>query len=133
MPNSIKNSASLMEFKTKIKTWAADHCLCRICKKYVGRKGFIHVVPQVLVLSSFCWTFCTSYFLVVIPLMAFFLKISDLAIYLNIWIFNFIYSRAEIFRDCRDFRQFYRIVLFFFHFIFHFYRLFFLALISHIL
>ena len=39
--NSIKNSASLKEFKTKVNTWADDRCLCRICKKYVGRVGFI--------------------------------------------------------------------------------------------
>ena len=41
LPNSIKNSASLKEFKTKINTWAFEGCPCRICKKYVGRVGFI--------------------------------------------------------------------------------------------
>ena len=41
LQNSIKNSASLKEFKTKINTWAFERCLCRICKKYVGRVGFI--------------------------------------------------------------------------------------------
>ena len=40
LPNSIKNSASLKEFKTKINTWAFERCPCRICKKYVGRVGF---------------------------------------------------------------------------------------------
>ena len=39
--NSINSSASLKEFKTKINTWAFDCCPCRICKKYVGRVGFI--------------------------------------------------------------------------------------------
>ena len=33
LPNSIKNPASLKEFKTKINTWAFDYCPCRICKK----------------------------------------------------------------------------------------------------
>ena len=41
LPNSIKSSASLKEFKTKINTWAFERCPCRICKKYVGRVGFI--------------------------------------------------------------------------------------------
>ena len=41
LPNSIKNSASLKEFKTKINTWALESCPCRIFKKYVGRVGFI--------------------------------------------------------------------------------------------
>ena len=41
LPNSIKNSASLKEFKTKINTWAFERCPCRIRKKYVGRVGFI--------------------------------------------------------------------------------------------
>ena len=45
LPNSIKNSASLKEFKTKINTWAFERCPCIICKKYVGRIGFIKVVP----------------------------------------------------------------------------------------
>ena len=45
-PNSIKNSASLKEFNTKINTWVFERCpCCRICKKYVGRVGFIFVVP----------------------------------------------------------------------------------------
>ena len=30
LPNSIKNSASLKEFKTKINTWAFERCPCRI-------------------------------------------------------------------------------------------------------
>ena len=41
LPNSLKNSASLKEFKRKINTWAFDHSPCRICKKYVVRVGFI--------------------------------------------------------------------------------------------
>ena len=40
-PNSIKDSASLKEFKTKINTWAFELCPCRIYKKYGGRVGFI--------------------------------------------------------------------------------------------
>ena len=38
LSNSIKNSASLKEFKTKISTQTADHCPSGICQKYVGRE-----------------------------------------------------------------------------------------------
>ena len=41
LPNSIKKSASLKEFKTNINTSTADHCPCRIYKKYVGRAELI--------------------------------------------------------------------------------------------
>ena len=41
LPNSIKNSPSLKEFKTEINTWAFERCPCRICQRYVGRVGFI--------------------------------------------------------------------------------------------
>ena len=41
LPNSIKSSAFLKEVKTKTNTWAFEPCSCRICKKYVGRVGFI--------------------------------------------------------------------------------------------
>ena len=55
-PNSIKNCASLKEFKTKIDTLTGNHCPCRICEKYIGRVGFIQVVPQVLQFR-FCHAF----------------------------------------------------------------------------
>ena len=38
LPKYIKNSVSLKKFKTKINTWAADRCPCRISKKCVGRE-----------------------------------------------------------------------------------------------
>ena len=39
-PNSMKNYSSLKDFKTTTLS-EADRCPCRICKKYVGRLGFI--------------------------------------------------------------------------------------------
>ena len=42
LTNSLKNSASFKELKTKINTWAADRFACRICKKYVGRVVLLH-------------------------------------------------------------------------------------------
>ena len=32
LPDVIKNSQSLKEFKTRVKTWAPNECTCRLCK-----------------------------------------------------------------------------------------------------
>ena len=51
LPNSMKNSASLKEFKTKINTWTFEHCPCRIhLSCYIGF--------ALLVLSCFYLTIC---------------------------------------------------------------------------
>ena len=60
LTSSIHNSASLKEFKTKTHAWTADHFPYRIHKKYVGRVGFIQVVPQILhfrFCHRFTWPF----------------------------------------------------------------------------
>ena len=44
VPNEIKDSESLNEFKRKIKKWKPDKCPCRICKTYVSGLGFVNVV-----------------------------------------------------------------------------------------
>ena len=41
VPEDIKNSKSLIEFKTKIKRWTPSGCTCRLCKIYVPRLGFL--------------------------------------------------------------------------------------------
>ena len=41
VPQSIKNSNSLKEFKFLIKQWKPDGCPCRLCKTYVAQVGFI--------------------------------------------------------------------------------------------
>ena len=41
VPDNIKTSNTLNEFKAKIKTWKADGCTCRICKLFVNGLGFI--------------------------------------------------------------------------------------------
>ena len=41
LPDSIKNSNSLNEFKNKIKNWLPIGCTCRLCKTYVHNLGFI--------------------------------------------------------------------------------------------
>ena len=41
IPEKIKRSASLNEFKGKIKLWEPKGCTCRICKIYVQNVGFI--------------------------------------------------------------------------------------------
>ena len=42
VPNCIKESTSLLEFKTKIKKWKPVDCTRRLCKTYVHNLGFIN-------------------------------------------------------------------------------------------
>ena len=42
VPNDIKNSTSLKEFKAKIMLWEPKSCSCRLCKTYVPNLGFIN-------------------------------------------------------------------------------------------
>ena len=41
VPNNIKYSNSLSKFKKLIKSWEPEACLCRLCKTYIARVGFI--------------------------------------------------------------------------------------------
>ena len=41
VPENIKNSASLSEFKCKIKNWEPKGCTCRLCKLFIKDVGFI--------------------------------------------------------------------------------------------
>ena len=41
VPDNIKNSLSVHEFKKKIKTWNTMSCKCRICKTYIPNLGYI--------------------------------------------------------------------------------------------
>ena len=43
LPNEIKESESLIEFKNKIKKWKPKECPCRLCKTYISGVGFITV------------------------------------------------------------------------------------------
>ena len=41
LPEEIKNSATLIEFKAKVKAWTPSDCACRLCKEYIYNLGFI--------------------------------------------------------------------------------------------
>ena len=41
VPEDIKSSKSLTEFKAKIEKWRPDGCTCRICKVFVNGLGFL--------------------------------------------------------------------------------------------
>ena len=41
LPNEIKESKSLTEFKTKIGKWTPQGCTCRLCKQYIPNLGFL--------------------------------------------------------------------------------------------
>ena len=41
VPNDIKNSKTLKEFKKKIKIWKPVGCTCRLCKKFIPSLGYL--------------------------------------------------------------------------------------------
>ena len=41
IPNDIKNSGTLPQFKCKIKNWKPEGCMCRICHIFIPNLGFI--------------------------------------------------------------------------------------------
>ena len=41
LPDEIRNSNTLSEFKTKIKNWTPTGCTCRLCKTFIHNLGFI--------------------------------------------------------------------------------------------
>ena len=41
LPESLKNSASLAQFKTLVKNWTPEGCTCRLCKMFINNLGFI--------------------------------------------------------------------------------------------
>ena len=41
VPQNIRKSNSLSEFKSSIKFWKSDTCPCRLCKSYIAQVGFI--------------------------------------------------------------------------------------------
>ena len=44
VPNDMKKSKSLFEFKQKIKHWKPTECSCRLCKTYIYNLGFLHTI-----------------------------------------------------------------------------------------
>ena len=42
VPEEIKHSKSLHEFKNKIKHWKPEGCMCRLCKTFVHNLGFLY-------------------------------------------------------------------------------------------
>ena len=41
LPNHIKQSKSLCEFKTNVRKWRPDGCKCRLCKPFIPGLGFV--------------------------------------------------------------------------------------------
>ena len=41
VPEKIKQSITLAEFKQRIRSWKPDGCTCRTCKTYIANLGFI--------------------------------------------------------------------------------------------
>ena len=43
LPEMYKTATSLNSFKTKIKTWKCETCVCRLCRTYHQNLGFLFV------------------------------------------------------------------------------------------
>ena len=41
LPDRIKDSTTLTQFKSKIREWVPEGCVCRLCKYYVPNLDFI--------------------------------------------------------------------------------------------
>ena len=41
VPNAIKESTSLLQFKSRIENWTSTGCRCRLCKTYIYDVGFL--------------------------------------------------------------------------------------------
>ena len=46
MPIELKESTSLNEFKSKIKTWKPENYQCKLCKIYLQRSGYLQVTDK---------------------------------------------------------------------------------------
>jgi len=46
LPNEIKLSTDLVEFKKKIRSWKPVKCPCRLCKVYVPGVGFVDIAIE---------------------------------------------------------------------------------------
>ena len=44
IPNEIKSSKNLIQFKERIKTWIPDSCPCKLCCNYIQHVGFIDAI-----------------------------------------------------------------------------------------
>ena len=44
VPDNIKRSTSIKEFKRRIRNWKPEGCKCRICKIYIANVGFIRSI-----------------------------------------------------------------------------------------
>ena len=47
MPSELKESMSLNEFSSKIKTWKPENCPCKLCKIYLQRIAYLQVADKV--------------------------------------------------------------------------------------
>ena len=43
IPNEIKNSLSLVEFKIKIRQWEPSGCHCKLCRSYIQHVGYFNI------------------------------------------------------------------------------------------
>ena len=68
VPEGIKYSKILTEFKAKIRTWNPIGCTCKLCKIYIANLGFLYVFVSCpyslfIVFYFYCMFLCAFSFL----------------------------------------------------------------------
>ena len=43
IPNEIKSSLSLVEFKIKIRQWEPSGCYCKLCRSHIQHEGYFNI------------------------------------------------------------------------------------------
>ena len=41
VPDNLKKITDLVDFKEKISAWVPENCVCRLCKDYISKVGFV--------------------------------------------------------------------------------------------
>ena len=66
VPNNIKYSNSLSEFKKLIKSWKPEACPCRLCQTYIAQVGFIYLYHYIKNISPVTYKFCILIVIIII-------------------------------------------------------------------
>ena len=60
MPSELKESMSLNELMSQIKTWKPEICLSKLCKISLQRIGYLQVTNQCLLIDMYQYTYCSQ-------------------------------------------------------------------------
>ena len=49
LPEEVKNSSGINDFKSNIKKWIPNHCPCRLCKDSICSVGYVNLTDKLIV------------------------------------------------------------------------------------